>query len=69
MGWDKQKGKDDVAYIFTAIWEVDKIGDGEKPDGIPDKYQKKITFKVVNGLSLIHISEPTRLLSIEEAVI
>ena len=49
MGWDKQKGKDDVAYIFTAIWEVDKIGDGEKPDGIPDKYQKKITFKVVNG--------------------
>ena len=37
-GWDKQKGKDDVAYIFTAIWEVDKIGDGEKPDGIPDKY-------------------------------
>ena len=22
---------------------------GEKPDGIPDKYQKKITFKVVNG--------------------
>ncbi|MDX5024832.1 hypothetical protein SHY67_11540, partial [Streptococcus suis] len=19
MGWDKQKGKDDVAYIFTAI--------------------------------------------------
>ena len=49
MGWDKQKGKDDVAYIFTAIWEVDKIGNGEKPDGIPDKYQKKITFKVVNG--------------------
>ena len=49
MGWDKQKGKDDVAYIFTAIWEVDKIGDGEKPDGIPDKYQKKVTFKVVNG--------------------
>ena len=49
MGWDKQKGKDDVAYIFTAIWEVDKIGNGEKPDGIPDKYQKKVTFKVVNG--------------------
>ena len=49
MGWDKQKGKDDVAYIFTAIWEVDKIGNEEKPDGIPDKYQKKVTFKVVNG--------------------
>ena len=49
MGWDKQKGKDDVAYIFTAIWEVDKIGNGENPDGIPDKYQKKVTFKVVNG--------------------
>ncbi|WP_440447661.1 LPXTG cell wall anchor domain-containing protein, partial [Ruminococcus sp.] len=30
-------------------WEVDKIGDGENPDGIPDKYQKKVTFKVVNG--------------------
>ena len=49
MGWDKKKGTGDIAYIFTAIWEVDKIGDGENPDGIPDKYQKKVTFKVVNG--------------------
>ncbi len=49
IGWDKQKGKGDVAYIFTATWELDKIGDGDKPDGIPDKYQKKITFRVVNG--------------------
>ena len=36
-------------YDLKAIWEVDKVGDGDKPDGIPDKYQKKITFKVVNG--------------------
>ena len=49
MGWDKQNGRNDVAYIFTAMWEIDKIGDGDKPDGIPDKYQKKVTFKVVNG--------------------
>ena len=49
MGWDKKEGTGDIAYIFTAIWEVDKIGDGENPDGIPDKYQKKVTFKVVNG--------------------
>ncbi len=39
----------DRKYELTAIWEVDKIGNGEKPDGIPDKYQKKVTFKVVNG--------------------
>ena len=49
MGWDKQNGRNDIAYIFTAMWEIDKIGDGDKPDGIPDEYQKKITFKVVNG--------------------
>ncbi len=51
-GWKKENGKNDVAYIFTAQWEKDEVGkgdNGEESDGIPDKYQKKITFKVENG--------------------
>lgn len=37
---------------LKLYYDIDKIGGGEngdKADGTPDKYQKKITFKVVNG--------------------
>ena len=40
-------------YIYTAVFLKDvtgKIEEGkEKPDGIPDAWQCKVTFKVVNG--------------------
>lgn len=43
-----------VIYVFTAQWLADEKGqtdaDGNDiPDGIPDKYQKKVTLKVENG--------------------
>ena len=40
------------SYTYTAIFLEDKIGGGEnkdQPDGIPDAWQYKVTFKVVNG--------------------
>ena len=39
-------------YTYTAIFLEDKIGGGDnkdQPDGIPDAWQYKVTFKVVNG--------------------
>jgi len=58
LGWkveDDINEADDIVKIYTAIFEEDKIGDivtdptKDQKDGIPDKYQKLITFKVVNG--------------------
>ena len=45
------KGK---TYTYTAIFLEDKVGDKnedgtDKGDGIPDAWQYKVTFKVVNG--------------------
>ena len=45
------KGK---TYTYTAIFLEDKVGDKnedgtDKGDGIPDAWQHKVTFKVVNG--------------------
>ena len=40
------------SYTYTAIFLEDKIGGGEnkdQPDGIPDAWQYKVTFKVANG--------------------
>ena len=42
------------AYTYTAIFLEDKVGDKDKDgndtgDGIPDAWQYKVTFKVVNG--------------------
>ena len=40
------------AYTYTAIFLEDKLGGGDnkdQPDGIPDAWQCKVTFKVVNG--------------------
>ncbi len=36
---------------ITVIYSVDEIGveDPDQPDTVPDKYQKKVTFDVVNG--------------------
>ena len=39
-------------YTYTAIFLEDKIGGGDnkdQPDGIPDAWQCKVTFKVANG--------------------
>ena len=39
-------------YTYTAIFLEDKLGGGDnkdQPDGIPDAWQCKVTFKVVNG--------------------
>ena len=48
---DSDKGK---TYTYTAIFLEDKVGkkdkDGDdKGDGIPDAWQHKVTFQVVNG--------------------
>lgn len=40
-------GGDKVTY--TAHFAADKIGSENKPDGIPDKYQAVVTYKVVGG--------------------
>ncbi len=40
-------GGDKVTY--TAHFAADKIGPKNKPDGIPDKYQAVVTYKVVGG--------------------
>lgn len=41
-----------VDTTFTAHFDVDVMGggeDGEDPDNIPDKYEVKVTYKIVNG--------------------
>jgi hypothetical protein len=48
--------------ILKLYYDTDVVGEnGDEPDNVPDKYQKKVTFKVVNGtwddgteLDLIH---------------
>ena len=45
-------GPNDNDQMYNATYDTDKFGggeDGEKPDEIPDKYQVKITYTVVNG--------------------
>ncbi len=51
MGWDKAPGEGEIVYVYTAMWAVDEIGKVDPDDGddVADKYQKKITFKIVNG--------------------
>ena len=39
-------------HTIRVVYSADTVGggeDGDESDNIPDKYQKKITFKVVNG--------------------
>ena len=55
MGWVRTNGtEENVIYVFTAQWEIDVVG-GKDADGddigdeIPDKYQKKVIFKVMGG--------------------
>ncbi len=50
-GWTKTAGTGEIVWVFTANWEEDRIGEKEpeKPDEIPDKYQKKVYFEVLNG--------------------
>jgi len=35
--------------ILKLYYDVDAVGNGDSPDNIPDMFQKKIIFKVVNG--------------------
>ena len=43
--------KNEDIVILKLYYDIDKVGgeDPDEPDDIPDKYQKKVTFKVVNG--------------------
>ncbi len=52
MGWEVIKtGLDDgIAYQLKAKWETDTIGPDGKSDGVPDKFQRTIIFKVINGV-------------------
>lgn len=53
IGWEPEVEETVTSNaVYEAIWEVDEIGggeDGDEPDDIPDKYQKKVVFKVENG--------------------
>ncbi len=51
MGWLQTEGEGEIVHIYTAQWEKDEIGTTEPDDGdeVADIFQKKITFKVVNG--------------------
>lgn len=50
MGWiSEDSSEEGIERIYTAQWMTDEEGIGGKPDGIPDEYQKKIIFHVVNG--------------------
>ncbi len=50
MGWiSEDSSEEGIERIYTAQWMTDEDGIGGKPDGIPDEYQKKIIFHVVNG--------------------
>jgi len=48
VGWDVIKQLDG-RYRFVACWEEDFIGENMESDGIPDKYQKVVVFRVENG--------------------
>ena len=48
----KELDADSTKNILNIYYEKDEKGggeDGDDPDNIPDKYQKKVTYKVVNG--------------------
>ena len=48
----KELDADSTKNILNVYYEKDEKGggeDGDDPDNIPDKYQKKVTYKVVNG--------------------
>ncbi len=54
IGWDVKDGTGDIRKIFTAQYETDNYGgkDGngnDNGDGIPDKYQMLVTYRIVNG--------------------
>ena len=54
LGWKVEDGTGDIKKVFTAQYETDQLGDkdnsgNDKGDGIPDKYQVLVTYKVVNG--------------------
>jgi uncharacterized repeat protein (TIGR02543 family) len=45
-------GIDEGKNVINLYYTADRVGggeDGDQPDNIPDQYQKKVIFKVVNG--------------------
>ena len=44
----KIESLDDIVTL-KLYYDIDKVGGEDGGDGIPDRYQKKVTFKVVNG--------------------
>jgi hypothetical protein len=51
VGWTSARD-DGGNYTYTAQYEDDAVGggtDAAAPDGIPDKYQAKVTWKAVNA--------------------
>ena len=40
---------DDDILLLKLYYDADRIGGANGADGIPDKYQKKVTFRVENG--------------------
>ena len=41
-------GAEDILTL-KLYYDIDTVGNGEEGDGTPDKYQKKVIFKVING--------------------
>ena len=68
MGWETKTGEsDDIAWVFTALWESDAKGgydpespDRDTPDGIPDVYQKLVIFRIEHGVWSDGSSEPRK---------
>ena len=48
-GTIKKIEKPEDIVTLTLYYDIDKVGGADGGDGIPDKYQKKVTFQVVNG--------------------
>ena len=48
-GTIKRIEKPEDIVTLTLYYDIDKVGGADGGDGIPDKYQKQVTFKVVNG--------------------
>src|SRR5678815_6203603 len=74
--YDLQKQGFSATILYNQIGErIYLVGDVTAAGGLPDIYEAprpvldlQLTKKLIQDLSLIHISEPTRLLSISYAV-
>lgn len=46
----KKLNSNEDIVILKLYYDFDLIGDGEVPDGVSDKFQKKVIFRIVNGV-------------------